>query len=272
MNSAPSSSTAGASRKGTLLLGLGIALLSVAGCLAWRRMHAQSWVQGFRVVKTYPHDPEAYCQGLVFDDGLLHESTGQHGASSVRTVELETGKVLRKTDMARAYFGEGLAQVGDRLIQLTWEEGVARVYDKTTLKALDQYEYEGEGWGLAYDGHQLIMSSGSEWLVFRDPATFKELRRVRVLAKGNPGLNLNELEVVGDEVWANIWKKDYIARIDPASGEVLGFIDLTGIFDRHTIPNEDAVLNGIAYDPATKRVFVTGKLWPKLFEIQVVDQ
>lgn len=278
-NSAPgraapfSSASAGrASRKGTLLLGLGVALLSIAGCLAWQRLRAAGWIQGYRVVKEYPHDPQAYCQGLVYDDGLLHESTGQHGASSVRTVELETGKVLRKTELASAYFGEGLAQVGERLIQLTWEEGVARVYDRTTLKALDQFEYEGEGWGLAYDGRQLIMSSGSEWLVFRDPATFKELRRVRVLAKGVPVLNLNELEVVGDEVWANVWKKDYIARIDPQSGEVLGFIDLAGIFDRHSIPNEDAVLNGIAYDPLGKRVFVTGKLWPKLFEIQVVDK
>ena len=156
------------------------ALLAGGGCLAWQQLRADPWLQGYRVVKEYHHDPGAYCQGLVFDDGVLHESTGRNGESSVRTVELETGKVLHKTDLPYEYFGEGLAQVGDRLIQITWKEQVARIYDKNTLTALDQFQYEGEGWGLAFDGTNLVMSNGSPVLVFRDPKTFKEVRRVTV--------------------------------------------------------------------------------------------
>jgi glutaminyl-peptide cyclotransferase len=256
-------------RSGALLL-VGGVLVAAGGCLAWRQLRARPWVEGYRVVAEYPHDSGAYCQGLVFDGGVLHESTGQRGHSSVRTVELATGKVLRKSDLPRHYFGEGLALVGERLIQLTWEEGVARIYDRATLTAVNQFEYEGEGWGLAFDGTHLVMSDGSATLVFRDPKTFKEVRRVTVKMKGAPLAELNELEMVEGEVWANVWKKDYIARIDPASGEVLGVVDLAGIFDRHTIDDEDAVLNGIAYDPGGKRLFVTGKLWPKLFEIEIV--
>ena len=261
-----------AQSRGMLLLGLGVALLGVACVLGWQRLRARPWIQGFHVVHEYAHDPEAYCQGLVYDGGLLHESTGQRGESSVRTVELETGKVLRKTDLPPYLFGEGLALVGERLIQLTWEEGIARVYDRATLKALDQFEYEGEGWGLVYDGKHLIQSDGSANLVFRDPTSFKEVRRVRVLSKGAPLDQLNELEMVEGEVWANVWKKDFIVRIDPESGEVLGFVDLAGLFDHSRIPSNDAVLNGIAYDPEGKRLFVTGKLWPKLFEIEVVEK
>ena len=256
------------------LLGLPAALLVIAGISAcyyvWKRFSDRPWVQGYRVVATFSHDPAAYCQGLVFDEGLLHESTGRQGLSTVRTVELETGKVLRREELPARYFGEGLALVGERLIQLTWEQGVARIYDRATLKPLDQFAYEGEGWGLTYDGTHLVMSDGSEKLFFRDPQTFKEVRRVTVRMKGAPLPELNELEMVEGEVWANVWKKDYIARIDPATGEVLGVVDLSGIFDRHTIDDEDAVLNGIAYDPKAKRLFVTGKLWPKLFEIELV--
>lgn len=259
-----------AQSRGMLFFGLGLALLGAACFLGWRRMRVRPWVQGFRVVAEYPHDPEAYCQGLVFDEGVLHESTGQLGHSSVRTVELESGKVLRKLVLPPYLFGEGLARVGERLIQLTWQQGVARVYERATLKPLDQFEYEGEGWGLVYDGTHLIQSDGSEVLTFRDPVTFKEVRRVRVLMKGAPVKELNELEMVAGELWANVWKKDYLVRIDPATGAVLGLVDLAGLFDASGIPNNDAVLNGIAYDPREKRLFVTGKLWPKLFEIEVV--
>jgi len=259
-----------ADRRGTLFFGLGLVLLGVAGVLAWKHYRERPWIEGYRVVHEYPHDPEAYCQGLVFDGGLLHESTGRNGRSTVRTVELETGKVLRRTDLPVALFGEGLALVGDQLVQLTWKQHVARIYERDTLKAVNQFEYKGEGWGLAFDGTHLVMSDGSDQLVFRDPKTFKEVRRVRVQAKGAPVVDLNELEIVEGEIWANVWKRDYIVRIDPTSGNVLGFVDLAGIFDRHTIDDTDAVLNGIAYDPATKRLFVTGKLWPKLFEIEVV--
>jgi glutaminyl-peptide cyclotransferase len=267
----PAASKAGAS-KGTLLLGLGLALLGASGFLVWQRSRGEDWIQGYRKVNEYAHDPGAYCQGLVFDGGLLHESTGQYGTSSVRTVELETGKVLRKTELPSGLFGEGLALVGERLIQLTWEQGVARIYARDTLKPVNQFEYDGEGWGLVFDGKELIMSDGSEMLTFRDPETFKELRKVRVLAKGTPLKQINELELVDGELWANIWKADYIARIDPKTGTVLGLVDLAGIFDKSSVPNEDAVLNGIAYDPRAKRLFVTGKLWPKLFEIEVVSK
>jgi glutamine cyclotransferase len=266
----PTGAPARGRSKGALLIGLGAVLIALAGVFVLQRTREKPWTMGFRVVKAYPHDPGAYTQGLVFDGGLLHESTGQRGFSSVRTVEIETGKILRETDLTRQYFGEGLALVGERLIQLTWEEGIARIYDRATLKPLDQFEYEGEGWGLVFDGTHLVMSDGSERLVFRDPATFKEVRRVRVTVKGTPLTMLNELEMVEGELWANVWKQDYIARIDPKTGEVLGFVDLAGIFDRRSIANEDAVLNGIAYDPASKRLFVTGKLWPKLFEIEVL--
>jgi len=270
---APRAQPAARSRsRGSLLFVLGVAVLGAACYLGWQRLRTPAFVQGFRIVKEYPHDPEAYCQGLVFDGGLFHESTGQHGASSVRTVEIETGKVLKKTDLAQVYFGEGLAQVGDRLIQLTWQQQIARIYDRDTLKPLDQFEYEGEGWGLAYDGEHLIQSDGSEVLVFRDPKTFKEVRRVRVLMHGTPVTELNELEMVEGEVWANVWKRDYLVRIDPQSGEVVGVVDLAGLYDHSSIPSNDAVLNGIAYDPKAKRLFVTGKLWPKLFEIEVVEK
>jgi len=265
-------SRSGARSRGMLLFGLGALLLAAAALLWLQRARETPWVQGYRVVQAFPHDPESYTQGLVYDDGLLHESTGQRGFSRIRTVELETGKVLRETELPRTHFGEGLALVGERLIQLTWEEEVARIYERATLKALDQFEYEGEGWGLAYDGTHLVMSDGSETLVFRDPQSFKEVRRVRVLLNGQPLRMLNELEMVEGELWANVWKQDYLVRIDPRTGTVLGFVDLAGIFDRRTIRNEDAVLNGIAYDPRGKRLFVTGKLWPKLFQIEVVPK
>ena len=248
-----------------------LALLGVAGYFGWREYHASGWMQGYRVVAEYPHDPTAYTQGLVFDGGRLHESTGQRGSSKVRTFELESGKELRASRLPPIYFGEGLALVGEKLIQLTWQEGVARVYERETLKPLDEIRYEGEGWGLAFDGTHLVMSDGSDTLFFRDPTTFKEVRRVRVIAQGGPVRMLNELEVVEGEIWANLWKRDLIARIDPESGQVNGFVDLAGIFDHRSIPNEDAVLNGIAYDPETRRLWVTGKLWPKLFEIEVTD-
>jgi glutamine cyclotransferase len=256
-------------RRGMLLVG-GAALLAAGGWLAWRQLGSKAWIQGYRVVAEYPHDPEAYCQGLIYADGVLFESTGRNGTSSVRRVELATGAVLMKTQLPASLFGEGLALVGDRLIQLTWEQGVARIYDRETLRALDQFEYEGEGWGLTYDGRHLIMSDGSEVLTFRDPTTFAAVRKLRVLSKGAPVQQLNELEMVDGELWANIWKKDYIVRIDPDTGTVLGFVDLAGLFDHSVLPDPDSVLNGIAYDPASERLFVTGKLWPKLFEIEVV--
>jgi glutamine cyclotransferase len=259
-------------RPSPLALGAGLALVclgpSAGGCQGPGAVD----VAGYRVLHTYDHDPAAYCQGLVFDRGELLESTGREGISSVRIVELETGKVLKKTNLAPNLFGEGLALVGNELYQLTWTSGSCRVYDRDSLQYKREYRYEGEGWGLAYDGQRLFQSDGSDEIHVRDPATFKELKRLHVELDGKPVMRLNELEFVEGELLANIWKTDYLVRIDPKSGRVKGYVDLRGIFDYRTIDDEDAVPNGIAYDPAAKRLFVTGKLWPKLFQIEIVEK
>ena len=229
-------------------------------------------IQGHRVVATYDHDPRAYCQGLLFADGALYESTGRIGTSSVRRVALATGKVEKRIDLPGSLFGEGLALHGEELFQLTWKAGDVHVFDRKTFKVTRNMHYDGEGWGLTSDGTHLIMSNGSSILSVRDPQTFDEVRRIRVTALGKSVSDLNELEFVEGEIWANVWQLDHIARIDPKTGNVLGWIDLTGIFDHQSISDTDAVLNGIAYDEKTKRIFVTGKLWPKLFEIEVIDR
>lgn len=220
------------------------------------------------MLKAYPHDPEAFTQGLVYTDGALYESTGLRGRSSVRRVDLTTGEVLQRREVAAPYFAEGLALVGDRLIQLTWQENTAFVYDKDTFEPTGVFSYATEGWGLAHDGTQLIMSDGTPVLRFRDPDTFEVTRAVTVTFDGQPIERLNELEFIDGQVWANIWQTDAIARIDPATGAVMGWIDLSGLLSPEERISAD-VLNGIAYDPAGKRLFVTGKLWPKLFEIEL---
>jgi glutamine cyclotransferase len=229
-------------------------------------------VSGFRVVAEYPHDPGAFTQGLVFIDGELYEGTGLHGASTLRRVHLASGNVLAAVALPRRFFGEGIAVLGDRIYQLTWQNGVAIVYDRETFEPVDTFRYETEGWGLTTDGTRLIMSDGSDALVFRDPETFDVLGGVSVRDGDMPVTRLNELEYVKGEVWANVWQTDLIARIDPASGAVLGWIDLSGLLSSEERPDSsDAVLNGIAYDEASGRLFVTGKLWPKLFEIEITS-
>ncbi len=228
-------------------------------------------IHGYRVVQTYPHDGEAYCQGLLFSGGKLYESTGLIGRSSVRRVELETGVVEKEVRLQGRLFGEGLALHDGELFQLTWHAGRVNVFDPETLELRRTMRYGGEGWGLTTDGTHLILSDGSAFLSFRDPQTFKELKRVQVTILGAAVDQLNELEFVEGEVWANRWKYNYLVRIAPDTGEIVGSIDLAGIFDNRSIPNEDAVLNGIAYDADGKRLFVTGKLWPKLFEIEVTE-
>jgi glutamine cyclotransferase len=226
----------------------------------------------YRIVRTYPHDPHAFTQGLVFVDGSLYESTGLEGQSSLRMVDLETGRILQSQLVDSRYFAEGLTAWGSTLVQLTWESHVAFVYDRFSFRMLRTYSYTGEGWGLTQDGKSLILSDGSDTLRFFDPATFRETRRLAVKDHGKPVLEINELEFIHGKIYANIWHSDRIARIDPASGKVLGWIDLKGLLsaDQHTSP--EAVLNGIAYDSAHDRLFVTGKLWPKLFEIEVVPE
>lgn len=226
----------------------------------------------YRVLKTYPHDPKAFTQGLVFDNGRLFESTGLRGQSSLREVDLETGEVKRKIDVAPVYFAEGLAMIGDRLFQLTWQEQTGLVYEKDTFKQIATWSYPTEGWGLAYDGQSLVMSDGSAQLRFLKPDDFSVTRAITVTFNGSPVERLNELEVVDGEIWANVWQTDQILRVDAASGMVTGVIDLTGLLSEADRVNGVDVLNGIAYDPAQKRLFVTGKLWPKLFEIELIGQ
>ena len=225
----------------------------------------------YRIVRTYPHDPNAFTQGLQFLDGVLYEGTGLNGRSSIRKVQLETGKVLQERAISPEYFGEGITVWKNDLLELTWQSHVAFVYEKATFEPKKRFSYPGEGWGLTHDGTNLIMSDGSDELRVLDPATFAEKRRIKVTAAGSPLRNLNELESVKGEIFANIWQTDYVARIAPESGRVVAYIDLRGLLTPAERAKTD-VLNGIAYDAARDRLFVTGKLWPKLFEINVIPR
>lgn len=223
---------------------------------------------GYEVVHVYPHDREAFTQGLIYKDGVLFESTGLNGRSSLRRVRIETGEVLQRQAVPDAYFAEGLADWGSKLIQLTWQSQVGFVYDAKTFKKLSTFSYTGEGWGLARDAQRLVMSDGSATLRWLDPVSLKETARLTVTDRGLPVTELNELEVIKGEIYANVWGTDLIAIIDPGSGRVTGWIDLTGLLPPRDRAGVD-VLNGIAYDAAGDRLFVTGKLWPKLFEIRL---
>ncbi len=225
----------------------------------------------YRVVHSYPHDATAFTQGLVYADGHLYESTGLNGHSTLRMVDLETGRVLQELAVPSQHFAEGLATWGSTLVQLTWQTHTAFVYDRFSFRQLRTLSYRGEGWGLTADGKELILSDGSAGLRFLDPTTFRELRRVIVRDNGVPLMQLNELEFVKGEIYANIWHSDRIARISPVNGKVLGWIDLTGLLPRNQRSEAEAVLNGIAYDAAHDRLFVTGKLWPRIFEIKVIS-
>jgi glutamine cyclotransferase len=226
----------------------------------------------YRIVHTYPHDPHAFTQGLVFIDGRLYESTGLNGQSSLRMVDLETGHVLQEQPVDKKHFAEGLTTWGSTLVQLTWESHLGFVYDRFSFRLLRTFSYTGEGWGLTQDGKSLILSDGTNMLRFFDPATFREVRHISVRDKGKPVTELNELEFVHGEVYANVWHSDRIARISPSTGNVLGWIDLNGLLPAAEHSSPEAVLNGIAFDSAHNRLFVTGKLWPKLFEIEVVSK
>jgi glutamine cyclotransferase len=228
-------------------------------------------VFGYTVVRTFTHDPAAFTQGLQYIDGFLYEGTGLEGQSTIRKVKLESGEVLQRHAMPPQYFGEGIVIWGSELFQLTWKSGIGFVYDRTTFKVLRTFKYQGEGWGLTHDGSNLVMSDGTDRLRFLAPSTFSERRRVAVTAGGAPVRDLNELEFVKGEIFANIWQTDYIARIDPKTGRVTGWIDLRGLLTSRERASAE-VLNGIAYDAAGDRLFVTGKLWPKLFEIKLTPK
>ncbi|MER3437948.1 MAG: glutamine cyclotransferase [Chloroflexota bacterium] len=246
-----------------LLAALGVAPAVIAGPSA-----GAAPVASYRVIRAYPHDPDAFTQGLVYDGGVLYEGTGLQGRSSLRRVDLETGRVLQNVSLDSAYFGEGIALFGERIYQLTWKSHICFVYDKTTFTLLGTFSYTGEGWGLTSDGQHLIMSDGTSTLAFRDPDTFAIVRQIEATDHGTPITRLDELEYIEGEIWANVWQTDRIARIDPRTGKVLGWLDLTGLLS----PADQAgrtvdVLNGIAYDATEGRIFVTGKLWPVLYHV-----
>ena len=222
-----------------------------------------------RVVRTYPHDPRAFTQGLLFLDGRLYESTGLFARSTVRRVDLASGQVEQEASLPAELFGEGLARVGQRLFQLTWKNHKVLVWDLASFKKQEEFGYDGEGWGLCFDGRHLVMSDGSDKLTLRSPRSFAKEGEIRVRLAGQPLGNLNELECVGEVVYANVWQDDHIARIDAKTGEVTGWIDASGLLDPSEVGPAD-VLNGIADMASTGHLLITGKLWPRLFEVEIV--
>jgi len=229
-------------------------------------------VYTYKVVTTYPHDRSAFTEGLVFEDGLLYEGTGLHGNTTLRRVKLETGEILQICKLPPPFFGEGVTIYGNKIIQLTWRSHIGFVYNKYNFKLLQKFNYPDEGWGITHDGKHLIMSDGTSMLHYLDPETFEEIYQIEVTANGIPVTGINELEYIQGEIYANIWKKELIARIDPLTSQVVGWIDLKGILSPENHSETVDVLNGIAYDVKNERLFVTGKFWPKLFEIELVGQ
>jgi glutaminyl-peptide cyclotransferase len=240
-----------------------VVLLVVIGMLP---VHAAVPVYTATIVNTYPHDPGAFTQGLAFADGQLYEGTGRNGQSSLRKIALETGEVLQRSNLGTQYFGEGITIMNDKVYQLTWQTHLGFVYDLATFKVEKTFFLPGEGWGITHDNTRLIVSDGTANLRMLDPATLKEVSRVEVKMDGQPLGRLNELEYINGEVWANVWYTNDIVRIDPVTGTVTGRIDLSGINQQRAT---DDVLNGIAWDEQSERLFVTGKLWPQLYEIKV---
>lgn len=225
----------------------------------------------YRILAEYPHDSTAFTQGLVFESGSFYESTGMWGKSDLRKVNIASGEILRQRSLEKSLFGEGLALIGDRLIQLTWKSGRGFVYDKNSFELIEEFSYSGEGWGITYDGTDLIMSDGTAEIRFLDPGTFAERRRITVTANGIPQADLNELEFVSGSIFANVWKTDSILRIDPRTGKVTGILDLTGLYPLAKRNPQADVLNGIAYDAADDIVYVTGKYWDKVFALRLLD-
>jgi glutamine cyclotransferase len=248
-----------------------VALLALTSCGVHGTTQSTP-VAGFEIVQRWPHDTGAFTEGLLFRGGKLYESTGLNGQSDMRQVALETGEVLRSRALDRQYFGEGLSLFGGKLYQLTWRSNVGFIYDAATFQPTGQFNFTGEGWGMTDDGASLIMSDGTSTLRFLDPATLMVQRTLTVKDGGRDVSELNELEYVKDEIYANVWRTNLIVRIDPATGKVKGWIDLTGLLSASERAGDEDVLNGIAYDAATDRLWVTGKFWPKLFQIRVVPR
>jgi glutamine cyclotransferase len=254
----------------TVVVSLSVLTAAALGFAAWGQLGVKRAKPGsVAVIASYPHDPAAFTQGLLVEGGKLYESTGQYGESSLRLVELETGRVLQLFNLNRAYFGEGIAAVGNRIYQLTWQNRTGIVYDLETFEPVESFRYAGEGWGITYDGSHLIVSDGTSELRFLDPDTLELVNRVVVRDADREVVRINELEFIDGEVWANIWYEDRIARIDPADGRVLSWLDLSHVYPAAERRSREQVLNGIAYDAGADRIFVTGKNWPRLYEIEV---
>lgn len=249
------------------LAGVGFAVLLAALVpLAFSSEQVPSTV-AVKALQRFPHDPAAFCQGLIVVDGQVWEGTGKYGESQLRKLDLKSGKVVSSAVLPKEYFGEGITHHDGKIYQLTWRENVCLVYDQATLKALDTLHYSGEGWGLASDGKHLYLSDGTASIRVIDPDQFKVVRRIRVRVGSRNVDQLNELEFVNGELWANIWHSDYIARIEPKSGQILGWLDASGLWPANQRPSVEHVLNGIAYDQSTKKLYLTGKYWPTLFEV-----
>lgn len=251
-----------------LFLILFISLISVAYSQDKAKENITTY--SYRIVNVYPHDQDAFTQGLVFENGYLYEGTGLFGHSSLRKVELQTGSVLEIHELPAEYFGEGITIFNNRIFQLTWQSYTGFVYDKESFLFLDNFYYSTEGWGITHDGKHFIFSDGTATLHFLNPETYQEVKQIEVKAENGPVLNLNELEYIDGEIFANVLPTDRIARIDPETGNVLGWINLNGLLGADQYNSQANVLNGIAYDQGKKRLFVTGKFWPKLFEIKIV--
>ena len=252
-----------------VFLTLSVVIAMTSGPTA-QRPASRAPVASYRVVHVFPHDPEAFTQGLVYLNGVFYEGTGLNGRSTIRKVRIENGEVLQLQKLDSQYFGEGIAVFGDTLFQLTWTSGIGVLYDLASFQRKGTFTYTGEGWGLTHDGTRLIMSDGSATLRFVDPTTRKLLSRLTVRDGGIPVANLNELEYVKGEIFANVWQTERIARISPKTGVVTGWIDLKGLLTPRERAQGVDVMNGIAHDAAGDRLFVTGKLWPKVFEIRIV--
>ncbi len=269
----PGESPARALRGGSLAGAVAAGALAAGTLAAGASAEAAVALYGYQVVHTYPHDPAAFTEGLFYLNGYLYESTGLEQHSSIRKVRLETGEVLQQYTVPAQYFGEGIVNWGNHLIGLTWRSHVGFVYDLKSFKPLRQFHYEGEGWALTQDGVQILMSDGTSEIRVLNPQTLLPTGRIQVSLDGKPINNLNELEWVKGEIYANVWQTNWILRIDPHDGHVVGAIDLAGLLARaDVIPGQTDVLNGIAYDAKGDRLFVTGKNWPKLFEIRLLKR
>jgi len=253
-----------------LTIGVVLATLAVTAAASPPQTIGAS-VQRVRILERFPHDPEAFTQGLAYDAGQLYESTGTYGQSTLRRVDLQTGRVEQLRRLPDRLFGEGIVVWGERIVQLTWRAGIGLIYGRDSFEPLARFDYSGEGWGITTDDHAWIISDGSHQLRFIDPRDQRELRRISVHDGVKILRQLNELEYIDGEVWANVWYQDYIVRIDPADGTVLGYLDLSDLWPDGQPRAREAVLNGIAWDVAGRRLFVTGKYWPTLFQIEPVD-